>query len=248
MAIEYIMRAFKTTVPTGHVYWSSIGSPDLTGIQSGYNPADLTSITTDYTTETPVNGNPITPVGLAGGDLSNSYPNPIVVGIQGNSITATPPLDGQVLTWVGADGYWEPVNASGGGSQIFMAVLSYDLTTLNALGGVGFSKIIPPFDNAGHIPNARMLGLEVESTPFAAPGLTAADGQVVAAFPSTMGLTGDIDLTTADGYTAPFPQTMRFSIGTPEIPQLQMNLTGASFSDLTSGSITVRLLYTIIAG
>ena len=40
----YIMRAFKTTPTTGHVYWVSREVPDLVGEKSGYPPIDLADI------------------------------------------------------------------------------------------------------------------------------------------------------------------------------------------------------------
>jgi hypothetical protein len=52
--------------------------------------------------------------GPVGGDLSGSLPNPKVVGLQGVSISSTPPTAGQVLELVG--GVWTPETPSSGGS------------------------------------------------------------------------------------------------------------------------------------
>ncbi len=42
--VLFTMRAFKTTIPTGFVYWDVEDEPDLTGDQSPYPPADLSDI------------------------------------------------------------------------------------------------------------------------------------------------------------------------------------------------------------
>jgi hypothetical protein len=55
----------------------------------------------------------VPPGGTAGGDLSGTYPNPGVDGLQGRAVATTAPSSGQALKWNGSS--WTPMNDSAGG-------------------------------------------------------------------------------------------------------------------------------------
>lgn len=102
MTTQYVMRAYNTA-SSNHVYWAVLGAPDYTGTQSGYNPADLTSIIVDYSFQVPINGEGgISATGLVGGDLTGTLPDPSVVQIRGEPVSATTPTNQEALVYNGS--------------------------------------------------------------------------------------------------------------------------------------------------
>ena len=44
----------------------------------------------------------------AGGDLTGTYPNPVVAGIRGAVVSPSAPSDGECLVWTSSSNQWEP--------------------------------------------------------------------------------------------------------------------------------------------
>ena len=85
-----------------------------------------------------------TPTGTAGGDLSGTYPNPTVDGLQGNPVSNATPANGQTLQWNGSA--WIPGaipnGGSGGGGVVYY--LNYQNTTdISPTTGLPTSPVAP---------------------------------------------------------------------------------------------------------
>lgn len=104
-------------------YWTSVNA--TSGISADYGSfINNVSATSFYGDGTHLTGvvyegdarltNSRSPSGDAGGDLGSTYPNPKVVGLQGNTISTQTPSIGQMLQWTGTS--WTPASIPTGGS------------------------------------------------------------------------------------------------------------------------------------
>jgi hypothetical protein len=93
------------------VYWDVQNTPDYTGAQSGYvGQLQNIAIASQANISSPTSG-AVTPTSAAGGDLGGNYPNPTVVGIQNQPVSAMAPTTSQVLVFNGTD--YAPASLAG---------------------------------------------------------------------------------------------------------------------------------------
>lgn len=133
-----------------------------------------------------------TPTGTAGGDLSGTYPNPSVAGIQGAAVSSTAPVDGDILRYNGTE--YVPISATGAvGDGIpaavwnLSSVASAPTNFVNGFRELGVSallqKVILSQEVAGsagsliiQIYKIDEAGVETQITSTAPLAITAADG------------------------------------------------------------------------
>ncbi|MBS1614400.1 MAG: hypothetical protein JST49_16385 [Bacteroidetes bacterium] len=93
----YPNPTLTTTGVSANTYGSATTVPTITVDAKGR----ITSATS-----TTISG--VAPSGTAGGDLTGTYPNPTVDGLQGRAVAATAPSNGQVLKYNTSTTQWEP--------------------------------------------------------------------------------------------------------------------------------------------
>ena len=102
--------------------------------------------------------------GVAGGDLSGNYPNPLVKGIQNIAVAATAPVNGQVLKYNGTN--WAPGTDAGGALTLPFAATENSAPTLFSITNNGEGTSIAGINNTT-TPSIAAVSGTVSST---APG------------------------------------------------------------------------------
>lgn len=100
----------------------------MTSFQVTVSPVVNAITVSDSAPSVSVNGVVTTATGSAGGDLSGSYPSPVVDGIQGRGVASTAPTNGQALAWNNSTQQWEPTSISAGSGTVTSITAGTGLT------------------------------------------------------------------------------------------------------------------------
>ncbi len=105
----------------------------------------------------------------AGGDLSGTYPDPVVVGLQGVPVSNTAPAASQFLRFDGAE--WAPAAVGGGGFALPFTSVENNAATLFSIANDGDGVSLEGINNT---PSSNIAAIRGVVTPTAPGGFSAA--------------------------------------------------------------------------
>ena len=171
----------------------------MTSFQVTVSPVVNAITVSDSAPSVSVNGVVTTATGSAGGDLSGSYPSPVVDGIQGRAVASTPPTNGQALAWNNSTQQWEPTSISAGSGTVTSITAGTGLTggTITTSGtiavdfGAGATQAAP--GNHTHAISdvsglQTALDVKLDDSQASVTGLSMLGAADAAAVRSTLGL------------------------------------------------------------
>ena len=171
----------------------------MTSFQVTVSPVVNAITVSDSAPSVSVNGVVTTATGSAGGDLSGSYPSPVVDGIQGRAVASTPPTNGQALAWNNSTQQWEPTSISAGSGTVTSITAGTGLTggtittsgTISVDFGAGATQAAP--GNHTHAISdvwglQTALDAKLDDSQASVTGLSILGAADAAAVRSTLGL------------------------------------------------------------
>ncbi|MFN7640209.1 MAG: hypothetical protein ACK5PR_00505 [bacterium] len=171
----------------------------MTSFQVTVSPVVNAITVSDSAPSVSINGVVTTATGSAGGDLSGSYPSPVVDGIQGRAVASTAPTNGQALAWNNSTQQWEPTSISVGSGTVTSITAGTGLTggTITTSGkiavdfGAGATQAAP--GNHTHAISGvsglqTALDAKLDDSQASVTGLSILGAADAAAVRSTLGL------------------------------------------------------------